>query len=593
MHKSGVAALTVTVSASQAQGTYKLAQGAENFAGSITIGDGTVNYGAVTVNGSTVEYNGTVYALKQSDGNLTLDIENTVVPAPDLCIQDYEVSGTSVGKSGSVKLSFKYTNKGTGNAGASVLKVYDGNTLLRTFSMGSVAAGSFRNASVTLKGSELGTGARKLFLVVDANKQITESNEDNNKAYRTVTVNNLPDLRILDYEVSSTSISKDGSVKLSFKYANTGSIAAGSSVLKVYDGNTLLRTFTMGSVAADSHRPATVTLKGSELGNGARKIFLVVDANNQVTEFNEANNKAYRTITVKNSADLCIKNYEISTTTVDHDGTVKLTFQYANTGVVEAGSSVLKVYDGNTLLRTFTMGSVAAGSFRNGTVTLKGSELASGSRNIYLVADANNQITEFNEDNNKAYRTVTVNSTPDGKSDLCIQDYSLSSSSITPDDTLKLTFKYANTGSESAGASILKVYDGNTLLRTFTMGSVEAGSFRNGTVTLKGSELASGSRNIYLVADADKQISESNEDNNKAYRTVNVEQALESPADIDLAGWQDDELPECGSLGGSDNVFDDGYAGSLTVCNTVELQAGIPGIEEDTTLKNKTGLLAG
>ena len=54
--------------------------------------------------------------------------------------------------------------------------------------MGEVAAGAYRAATVTLKGSELGTGARKLYLVVDANNQVTESNEENNKAYRTVNV---------------------------------------------------------------------------------------------------------------------------------------------------------------------------------------------------------------------------------------------------------------------------------------------------------------------------------------------------------------------------------------------------------------------
>ena len=54
--------------------------------------------------------------------------------------------------------------------------------------MGSVAAGSSRAASVTIKGSELGNGARKLYLVADANKQVVETNEENNKAYRTVNV---------------------------------------------------------------------------------------------------------------------------------------------------------------------------------------------------------------------------------------------------------------------------------------------------------------------------------------------------------------------------------------------------------------------
>ena len=464
----------------------------------------------------------------------------------DISILNYTVSDTSINSNGTVKLSFNYVNAGTTDIGSTVLKVYDGNTLLRTFTMGAVSAGDYRSATVTLNASELGTGARKLYLVADANNQVAEIDELNNKAYRTVTVASAGtrDLCIKDYNVSSSTIDKSGSVKLSFKYANNGNTASGASVLKVYDGNTLLRTFNMGSVAAGSYNNASVTLKGSELGNGARKIFLVVDANNQITETNEANNKAYRTVTVNaGTKDLCIKDYNVSSSTIDKSGSVKLSFKYANNGNTASGASVLKVYDGNTLLRTFNMGSVEAGSFRNGTVTLKGSELGNGARKIFLVVDANNQITETNEANNKAYRTVTVNAaTPD----LCIQDYQVSSNSISKDGSVKLSFKYANKGSGNAGASVLKVYDGNTLLRTFNMGSVAAGSFRNGTVTLKGSELGNGDRKLFLVVDANNQLAEANEANNKAYRTVNVATTplLESTAPewnmIDCADFNSD-----------------------------------------------------
>ena len=73
------ATYTITVSAEQAFGTYKLAQGAENFTGSVSVGDGSVNYGTLTVNGSSVEYNNTSYALVLSDGNLSLAVGEAVI----------------------------------------------------------------------------------------------------------------------------------------------------------------------------------------------------------------------------------------------------------------------------------------------------------------------------------------------------------------------------------------------------------------------------------------------------------------------------------------------------------------------------------
>ena len=71
---------TISVTADQANGTYKLAQGAEGFTGTLSIGDGTVNYGSLTVNGADLSYNGVTYSLDQLDGNLTLTITGAAAP---------------------------------------------------------------------------------------------------------------------------------------------------------------------------------------------------------------------------------------------------------------------------------------------------------------------------------------------------------------------------------------------------------------------------------------------------------------------------------------------------------------------------------
>ena len=71
---SGTPTYTITVSANQADGTYKLAQGASSFTGTITIGNGSTNYGSITVNGSDFVYGGKSYSLDQVNGNLTLTV---------------------------------------------------------------------------------------------------------------------------------------------------------------------------------------------------------------------------------------------------------------------------------------------------------------------------------------------------------------------------------------------------------------------------------------------------------------------------------------------------------------------------------------
>ena len=74
---SGTPTYTITVSSYQEYGEYKLAQGAENFTGTITIGNGSKEFGTVTVNGEEFVYDKVAYTLTQDDGLLKLTIYNS------------------------------------------------------------------------------------------------------------------------------------------------------------------------------------------------------------------------------------------------------------------------------------------------------------------------------------------------------------------------------------------------------------------------------------------------------------------------------------------------------------------------------------
>ena len=79
----GTPTYTITVSTDQADGTYKLAQGASDFTDTLTIGDGTIDYGSITVNGADFVYNGTTYSLDNVSGNLTLTVSGGKSAAVD------------------------------------------------------------------------------------------------------------------------------------------------------------------------------------------------------------------------------------------------------------------------------------------------------------------------------------------------------------------------------------------------------------------------------------------------------------------------------------------------------------------------------
>ena len=77
---------TITVSADQEYGTYKLAQGAENFAGSISVGDGSVNFGSVAVDGKDLIHAQKRYSLDRANGKLTLSISEADTTPPELTV---------------------------------------------------------------------------------------------------------------------------------------------------------------------------------------------------------------------------------------------------------------------------------------------------------------------------------------------------------------------------------------------------------------------------------------------------------------------------------------------------------------------------
>ncbi len=80
----GTPTYTITVSADQADGCYKLAQGADSFTGTITIGTKMETYGTITVNEAALIYNGKQYSLTLNGENLQLFISPPDSEAPVL-----------------------------------------------------------------------------------------------------------------------------------------------------------------------------------------------------------------------------------------------------------------------------------------------------------------------------------------------------------------------------------------------------------------------------------------------------------------------------------------------------------------------------
>ena len=105
---SGDGTLSITIAADQADGTYKLAQNSAGFNGTISIGSDTTKYGSLTVNEDKLLYNDTIYSLNNTNGNLTLTIQN--VPISDLHGNNNGVVWKSVPEVSSCTVAYSQNN---------------------------------------------------------------------------------------------------------------------------------------------------------------------------------------------------------------------------------------------------------------------------------------------------------------------------------------------------------------------------------------------------------------------------------------------------------------------------------------------------
>ena len=481
----------------------------------------TLNSERYVKNDITDRANGIYYLkLTVADGDFTCgevlyDTED--VPPVDLTVKNLKVGSSTIASNSSVKLTFTVTNNGDSAAGPSKIKIYDGSELIKTITVSSLGANTSKTFTETVKGSELGIGKRTLYVEVDADDQLVETNESNNKVSGSVTVKKIADLVVKDCKLSYSSCSYNGGTTLSFKIANDGEYSAGASKVKIYDGDKLLATRSVSSLSAKSSQSFSVSLKGSTLGLGTSTLYVVADADNQVSEYSNSNNKVSKTVTVKKNADLVVKDCTISSSFAYY-GSATLSFKIANDGEYSAGASTVKIYDGDRVIKTLSVSSLSAKSSQSCSVTLKGSNLGLGKNTLYVVADANKKVSEYSESNNKVSKTVTVKK----DADLVVKNCTVSYSTFSYNGSTTLKFKIANDGEYTAKASKVKIYDGSRVIKTLSVDSIAAKSSRSYSVTIKGSTLGLGKNTLYVAADADGQVSEYSNSNNKVSKSVTV-----------------------------------------------------------------------
>jgi len=238
--------------------------------------------------------------------------------------------------------------------------------------------------------------------------------------------------------------------------------------------------------------------------------------------------------------DLVVQSVTATPTSILAGQTTTASGTVANQGTASAGASNLKYYlstdntygTGDIYLATDAVAALNAGATAPVSEVLTiPSGTSQGTYYILFFADADAQVTEGNETNNVSSFQITVTSSS-GTPDLIVQSPAASPATLNAGQTTTASCTVLKGGTATAAASNLKYYlssnatyeTGDTYLATDAVASLAASaSAAVSEVLTIPANTAAGTWYILFYADADAQVTESNESNNVGSIAITVQ----------------------------------------------------------------------
>ncbi len=497
------------------------------------------------VNGTTYYY---VVSAENSLGESGDSNEASAMPAipPDLSLSAFTVP-TLGGAGTTVTVSITTANPGPGVAPPSVTRIYlSPNSTLEASDTPLVdvavpelnpAAASALSLSVLIPASTA-TGRYYLIAAADADGQIAETNEGNNRQSRLIQLG--PDLVIASFTVPSSGAA-GSAISVTDATRNSGGGAAAPTTTAFYLSanvtlgaeDILLGSRGIGAVAPGVTETATTSLTiPPTTAVGAYYLVAVADVSDAVPEVTETNNMTFRQILIGGDA-------VVSVFTVPSTGAAGVTIVVSDTtkssGAGSIGATTTRFYlstnpsldAGDTLLaESRAVPPLESGASHSGSTTLTlPASIATGLHYVIAKADGNSEVSETSETNNSTPRAIAIGG------DLVVTAITAPASAA-PGSNITVTDTTANNGAGATPASRTRFYlstnaifdSGDTQLaggRAIDVLAGAASSADVSTVTLP-TGLAAATYYLIAYADGDKTVSETSESNNTLQRVIQI-----------------------------------------------------------------------
>ncbi|MFC2040857.1 CARDB domain-containing protein [Chloroflexota bacterium] len=315
--------------------------------------------------------------------------------ASDLLIQSITISPTSPPPAGGA-VTFTVTIKNQGSARADRSRAY-------------LQIDGFLRGSEDVQKIDIGESITKTFAwpaevgshtikaIADAEKKVSELDENNNEKTVTFSGASPPDLIIESITWSPANPSEGDSVTFTVIIKNQGNGKAGDSYVAYYIDNTYLASKPVNPIDPSATNTKTFTWIAEA---GYHTIKAVADDYQTITEGDEANN--VKEVIYPVPPDLIIESITWSPAKPSESDNMTFTVTVKNRGNAKADSSHVAYYIDDTYIAFTPVAPVDPSATDNDTF---GWTATAGLHTVKAVADPQEKVTEGNENNNA--KTVT------------------------------------------------------------------------------------------------------------------------------------------------------------------------------------------
>ena len=316
--------------------------------------------------------------------------------ASDLIPTAINVPGLIVNQPGTINATI--ANIGVLDAAAFNVSLSVNGSVVDTTNVPSLSAGNSTNVSFVW--TPAAGGDYELCAVADPDNQITELDEANNEICIVVTVG-ASDLTLTAITAPATLIVNQPST-IAATIANVGTFDASAFNVSLSANGSVVDTASVPSLNAGTS--TTVSVEWTPALGGEFELCAFADADNAITELNEANNEKCTVVTV-NAPDLTPTAITAPALLfVDQPSTVTATI--ANVGVLDAPAFNVSLSAYGSVIGTAKVPSLSAGNSTN--LSFEWTPASAGEPELCVAADVDNEIVEMDEANNDKCIFVTI-----------------------------------------------------------------------------------------------------------------------------------------------------------------------------------------